>query len=328
MRKNLGVIKGYTDVVPIRVYDSGELWQYQGTMRAEIEGDINTTTLTWVQLTGEPITYVGPTNGLTISFTTTDLINKTFRCYTNKGTEGERWDDGVYYHNPVDISILKPNMVTTTVGMTNIFDPDSVYITVVGGIANGGIGSSIEIARFSQPVDQYTRITIYGIPDYSIDHIVNTVVSYYDSVLLEWVELVSYEGLEKTIYGLPHTADNYRVISTYSRFGIIYELTWYRDDINIIGASPGATDVVVPNMQTAVDITAYEYALQTINKVTMVDDVTLESDLTEVQLTSYQATLQTIWYVDIIDTVTMPPVEHTTSLYQYTFVLQSNTVVG
>ena len=67
MRKNLGVIKGYVGVVPIRVYDNGELWQYQGSIRAEIEGDPNTTVISWEQMTGDPVTYTSSTNGLELS---------------------------------------------------------------------------------------------------------------------------------------------------------------------------------------------------------------------------------------------------------------------
>ena len=98
---------------PVTGFDNFELWKLYGDMTCTIVGSIDTANITWVQTGGTPVTFTTPINQTHVEFTTTDLTDKYFTVYTNKGTQIEEADECVFYHHPIDYIIENINSVGT-----------------------------------------------------------------------------------------------------------------------------------------------------------------------------------------------------------------------
>ena len=285
MRKNLGVIRGQYDAVPVRVFDAGELWQYQGSMRAEIEGDIAATVISWEQMTGSPVTYTSSTDGLEITFTTTDLINKVFRCYTNKGTEGERWDEGTFYHNPVEVIIMKSSMVGTQY-VNNQFDPSVVTYKADGGIYYGDVvATENAIVRINDPVDAFTELTFYGMPDFAVDDILYTWVMGYTAAG-GWVVTQAYEGYVNKVHALPDEYEDYKVVIRHSKFGIISDIVATKSELLSVPVGNGISDRTF-HRSSMVGTSSAEYVLQRRSSSTYQDQIPVTMSMVGTSHISY-----------------------------------------
>ena len=322
MRKNLGIIKGQYDAVPVRVYDAGELWQYQGSMRAEIEGDVATTVISWEQMTGDPVTYTSSTDGLEITFTTTDLINKVFRCYTNRGTEGERWDEGTFYHNPIDVIYNKNTLVGVTY-VTGIFDPNLVTNGATGGMYYGDIVTDENpIIRFKAPVDNFTEVSFYNMPEFAIDDVLYTRVLGYTTAG-GWVVLQHYDGYQGSVHSLPDTYEDFKVVVRHVKFGIITDLVVTRAELLNTTIGSGLSDrMSVGNTLTGVTSITYELQRKTNN--TYVDPIPVKGTLTGVMVAEYALQSKSNMVYNDMVTSNKTLVGVTTYSYQ----LQTNTIVG
>ena len=330
MLKNLGVIKGIWGSVPIRVYDNGELWVYSGSMTAEIEGDVNTTTLTWVQLTGEPVTYTGPVNGLTITFTTTDLQSKVFRCYTNKGTPSEAYDDGTYYHHPIEVIVTNDPYDGTTSKLTNMLYPEDISYRVQGGMLSTYIDPKISgVIRLEGPVDEYTEFRITGLEDILVQFVEWTRIETATGGSDVWTVVREYDGFNPMVPALPQDADNYRVSFKHVWYGRVTILTWYRDDINLTTPEKGGSSRSHTNHISDINtLTSYQYLLQTTREDEYADFSDTSHSFDGAMTTTYGYRLQYINELYGSDLISTTHSQEWNTLTDYSYQLQTGTVVG
>jgi hypothetical protein len=100
--------------VPIALPDNYVIFGYYGSMELLFTSTETTTDITWEQIDGAPVTYNTATTGVTkIDFTTSDLVKKKWRVYTNKGRAFERQAEGWFLHYPVDY--LNPRIGNSTI---------------------------------------------------------------------------------------------------------------------------------------------------------------------------------------------------------------------
>ena len=330
MLKNLGIIKGVWGTTPVRVYDAGELWVYRGSMTAEIEGDLGTTTLTWVQLTGDPVIYTSSTDGLKITFTTTDLQSKVFRCYTNKGTTNEAYDDGTYYHNPIDVVVCRGTKGNQEGLLTNFLYVDRVKYVLQGGMINQYNHTDDEgVVRIHGNIDQYTEVGFSGINAAVAKDIQYTQIETKATGSSVWVLYRAYAGYKANVGSLPLTADDFRITMQHINRGHVTDMAWYRDDL--LGHTPnhGGSDYVEPTGELNYNgLTNYEYLLQRITEQSISDASELTPINTLSTLMNYQYALQTISSRSDSDQVTLTNTSsyHALSIHDYT--LQVSTIVG
>ena len=330
MLKNLGIIKGVWGTTPVRVYDAGELWVYRGSMRAEIEGDLGATTLTWVQLTGDPVTYTSSTDGLTITFTTTDLQSKVFRCYTNKGTPNEAYDDGTYYHNPIDVVVCRGAKGNQEGLLTNFLYADHVKYVIQGGMIDKyNHTDNLGVVRIHGAIDQYTEVGFSNINAEVARDIQYTNIETKATGSSVWVLYRAYAGYRSKVGSLPLTADDFRITIRHINRGHVTDMVWYRDDLFRYIPKHGASDYVVPTGGLNYSaLKNYSYLLQKITEQQVVDASELTPTSTLSILNSYQYALQTISSRSGSDQVTLTNTStyHTLSTHDYT--LQVSTIVG
>ena len=70
------------------------------SLEGVIKGDLTNHSLEWVQLTGEPVTFLTPINELFVAFEFTSTDDKLFRLYLDRGTVWEQYADVWAYQTP------------------------------------------------------------------------------------------------------------------------------------------------------------------------------------------------------------------------------------
>ena len=95
--------------VPIEVKDQYSLFSTASEMSCIISG-LATTPILWEQISGDAVTFTSPLTVNPVTFTSASLSAKVFRCYTNFGTSYQRFDDGTFFHFPLEYFPPDPNM--------------------------------------------------------------------------------------------------------------------------------------------------------------------------------------------------------------------------
>lgn len=156
---------------PIDALDTYSLWIYSGTLRSTISGSTTGINIHWEQLTGDPVTFTSPIDQLDVTFTSSNLLNKTFRVYTNKGSAFEEYDDCTFYHHPIDIVRVDYGGYSNT-RLTNHFYQTAIKVTAIPGMypvnnslpRYGIVPKTSDKLHGFKVLDLNTEIVLTGVP--------------------------------------------------------------------------------------------------------------------------------------------------------------------
>lgn len=83
--------------------DRYQICDPDGSLSAVVEylpGDPFVHSFEWVQVSGDPVTWISSTSALTISYTATNTPDRVFRIYADRGTAVELYDEIVVFGTP------------------------------------------------------------------------------------------------------------------------------------------------------------------------------------------------------------------------------------
>jgi len=303
--------------VPIALPDNYVVFGYYGSMELLFTTPITTTDITWEQIDGAPVTYNTPITGVTkIEFTTSELIKKKWRVYTNKGRAFERQAEGWFLHYPVEY--LNPRK-----GNSSILDyPDLLlnykYVK--------GLFTKTESQSFG--LSAITSINKSGLLNaaFNSQELVDSVfyMKLYKRVNGSWV-------LDYTIpyytHQMPIQDDtDYKIVVAYSDKGRYIEKVQ-----TVLLASPHyrknyIIDVKTSNFCNSTNIVDYSGTLQDYNNKIIIENV-IKKIANSTNIINYTTQLQTIGANNLLIDDLSPIRNNSTIMQNYTVTLQTSTGV-
>jgi len=303
--------------VPIALPDNYVIFGYSGSMELLFTSSETTTDITWIQLEGSAVTYnTGTTNVTKIDFSTTDLIKKKWRVYTNKGRAFERSAEGWFLHYPVEY--ITPNKGNSTILDYPGINLNYKYIK--------GLFTKAESNAFRIP-------TITGSNQSGLLNDTFNVQAIIDSVFyMEVYKLVT--GSWVLDYSVPYYThqlpinDNtdYKIVVAYSDKGRYYE----KSQIVLVASDYYRKNYIIDNVKANIvnstSIIDYTTASQNISSESIVENI-ISRIINSTNIIDYVAQLQSIVATPLSQEQIQSNTGNSTELQAYTVTLQTSTGV-
>jgi len=331
--------------VPIHITQNESLFTLNGSLTAEIEGDPNTTNISWVQTLGSPVTFTSPTNQLKITFTTTDLFTKTFICYTNEGTNYERSDTGSLFHHPIDV-IISEGVDTTS--KSHVID--SSFPIAKGKVLDLYPGMMAYDSKDSTNVDN-TPNSVIRSPDDNYDNYIELVTqganqAFIDSVLVSKLQVSIGGGSFNTVQTYQKYRERFVGIDNLegNNYKVIYSIYYYGNSVDIelndtqpnsdknnrIGFSNRLTNDGNTE-QSKIGVSNYKFSLSSIKDFTLLETFSNTSidNNSRSLVSNYNFIIQSKKSLSLQESITVSEITSSSlhSIKNYTFQLQTSTGV-
>jgi hypothetical protein len=325
------VISSSIETLPIELNTGSNLFVYSGSMTAVIQGELGNNSITWEQIDGEPVTYTSSTDGLTITFTTTDLNRKVFKVYTNKGTPLEQSAIAEFVHFPVERILIGDREDLLNVKQTNTIRASDLLpaykqnglISIDPNLSNYAVSSYGSLA---DSADSFTGLIVEGrLPNDVIPFIKTSEV--WEKVSGSWTLRFNSVGYLKDFSGkVPVTENEFKIVYTVNLRG-------YKANVDLLVDSKYgkgfSNRISIDDRSDLIGINNYSAVLQTKRAFTCIDPVISNKHRDDLlSIDGYTAVLQTRRAFAVSDDlVASADRENIISFSDYTAVLQTSTGV-
>jgi hypothetical protein len=325
------VISTSIETLPIELNTGSNLFVYSGSMTAVIQGELGNNSITWEQVEGDPVTYTSSLDGLTITFTTTDLNRKVFKVYTNKGTPLEQSAIAEFVHFPVERILTGDREDLLNVRQTNTIRASDLlpaykqngFISIDPNSPNYAVSS---YGSLTDSADSFTGLIVEGrLSDDVIPFVITSEV--WEKINGAWTLRFDSEGYLKDFSSkVPVTENAFKIVYTVNLRG-------YKTNVDLLvdsGYRKGFSNrITIDNRSDLIGINNYSVVLQTKRAFTCTDLLIADEYRDNLlSIDGYTAVLQTkrAFAVDN-DLVVNVDREDIISFSDYTAVLQTSTGV-
>jgi len=225
-------------------------------MTAEVIGNAAGVPILWEQLSGVPVNYTSALNGLTITFTTTDLGQKRFKVCTNPNTPNEYCSEAIFFHYPADTVQPLTAVPPTSVSDFPVFKSELFTAYYQQGLIPNG-STVTDFVDMDAPIDGFSELRVINHNSVEANRIILN-IKYQKQVAGTWITVLD-AGTE-LVFSVPNldaTATNYRLLIDTYRYGIRTEyivpfvdfVAGFEDKLK---PSQSASPTSVSNLQTSI----------------------------------------------------------------------------
>jgi hypothetical protein len=290
--------------------------------------DPSNVNIVWEQIGGSAVTYTTPTDGISIGFTTSDLIRKTFKVYTNKGSTVEQSAIADFLHFPLDKQVVNnANRDLITLVQTNSINASNLLPAYKqnGLIAVDPTSPNYSISSHGLLASTPDSLT-YIITDGTMS---NDVIPYVHTSEV-WERITG-------VWTLQYSTSNYirnfadKVTVTNNEFKIVYKynLRGYENSVTLLVDQKywqGFSDRSNVNLNNdLISINNYQNRLQTSTSFSAADTSAINANSDMIVLTNYNSNLQTSTRFSSADTSGLPNNNDMLVINNYVQSLQTST---
>lgn len=309
--------KGLIEPIPIIVPDGYSILSGDGSMTAIFPNGQTTPPLLWEQVSGVPVTFTSPLDEPTITFTSTDLAFKEFKCTTYPTDPiAARFDIGKFFSYPLDTENTNPTLPIDTV----LVEAPDYSLNIVPGVGNPILGSYSNVSPYKAPdlwtsigvtvIGELTRLKLYYSEGGSFLVLHDTAGM---QVPYPYIDNISYDTdllLEITQIINGHVVVNTIAINKLSDYTYNYS---------------GYMDKTLVNANVPMDslLTSFSTSLQTINRIALSDvEENIACVPVDTAFTSYDVHLQSLLdkgtILDTEEISSTVPIDAIITAYSYT----------
>lgn len=228
--------------------DRFQICDPDGTLTAAVTflpGDPFTHTFEWVQMSGNPVTWITPLTNLTVAYTALDTPDRVFRIYADKGTAVERYDDVTVFGTPT--SDLLSSQHTNSASVITCRSVVVSYLPVASSIGSLELTSSYKLT-WTNPTCDYSPYFV----EFHIQRKYQTG---------PWINLgVVPKGATREFF-TSVTSGLFRILAVYSDGGN-YGSNWINDQS--VGKTGILTSDLTSSTESATSISTYKVDILTL----------------------------------------------------------------